>query len=464
MTSPPSALPSESTRSLSLGFCLLLLTFVSCTREAKDLAATPEPAASPEPTKLSSPEPSIASDPPGQTSVEPMPVEDRTVKIDDAKTLLMQAGEALQAGNIQAAGRAIRQAVSIQPDDPQIVFTMAIVLGQEHRFPEAVMVLDKLSQEVPETRLPALGQTAEWLVIQGKWKEAELRFRKVLQEVPDAAMAHRQLAQLLLRQGQRHQAANHLQALCELGNVEEIELRAMLSHADPFAADLSRESLEPIGPLGQARWAISNDDWDRAASELTAADHRTPDESALLGRVHAIIGDMASLEKWAVDNADLTLADAWFARGVLAAHRSDHEAAVRFFCQVVLLDPTDHQGYERMSKSLLAMGSESEAKQSAERASWLVRSQEIGNAMAISGVRNAAKLTELVELLDRLRRPLESVCWRAVRFAYVRSELSTEQQRAEINDIKRRRSLGTNEAKTTPSENFICCGVDSGDR
>lgn len=463
MTSPASALLFVSRCPRWLALSLWLLTVVGCGRDPNDSAAISESVAISDPTEPSLVQPAIGSDSAVKRSTERPAVETPEESIADAKTLLVQAGEALQAGNIRVAGQTIRQAVLMEPNDPQIVFTMAMVLGQEHRFPEAVLMLDKLSRDVPETRLPALGQTAEWLVIQGDWKEAESRFREVLEEVPDAAMAHRQLALLLLRQGRQHQASSHLQALCRLGNIEEIELRCLLNHDGPFAADFGRDSLEPIGSLGQARWAISNEDWDQAASVLMAVDSRTPSEWALLGRVHAMRGDMPSLEAWASDsgNDELPISDAWFARGVLEEHRSNHDTATHYFCNAILLCPTDHEAYQRMSASLAAAGALAEAEQALQRGSWLVKTQEIGNAMAKSDRRDENQIAELVRLLDQLRRPLESLSWRAVGVAYGSSWLSPDQQRSLLLDINRERLRWMKEPQLPPSEAFICCGLSA---
>ncbi len=170
---------------------------------------------------------------------------------------------------------------------------------------------------------------------------------------------------------------------------------------------------------------------------------------------------MSSLERWAVDAADLTVADAWFARGVLADHQSDHELAARYFCRVVLLDPTDHEAYQRMSKSLTAAGSLAEADQARQRADWLVQTQEIGSAMAKSDRRDGAQIAELIELLDQLRRPLESLSWQAVAVAYGSSTLTADQQRSRLNDINRERLRRINEPQTPPDEAFLCCGVPS---
>jgi Flp pilus assembly protein TadD len=379
----------------------------------------------------------------------------------DPQSLLNQTYQSLQVGDIAEAGLTIRQAVDLQPNDPQIRFTMAIVLSGEHRYPEAVRMLDRLSKRVPETRLPALGQTAEWLVIEGKWQEAESRFRQILRLVPDAAMAHRQLAQLLVRQGRRLEAAAHIAVLCQLGNVEEIELRTLLSLTDPFAADSLRDSFDPIGPLGRARWAISQDDWELAETELLADDSTTPNASALQGRIYARRKELASLESWTneLPEEGLPLADAWFARGVLAASQSEHRVAVRHFCRAVILDPTDAEVYERMAESLAELESSADARNASQRASVLRQTQEIGRLMAGTEERDPNLIAQLSESLRSLRRPFEALAWQAVGVAYAGSRLTPDEQQRQLNEINERRLSELRAPSAPPDDEFICCGL-----
>jgi len=380
----------------------------------------------------------------------------------DAQALLMKTMQSLQAGDVEEAGKAIRTAVALETDNSQVRFTLAIVLGQEHRYPEAVMMLDELAISVPETRLPALGQTAEWLVLQGEWQQAESRYKDVLAEVPEAAMAHRQLAQLLVRQGRRLEASKHLNALCQQGNIEEFELRALLSLASPFAGDIVGTNLEPIGPLGKARFAIGRGDWDNAATTLRSQKTLAPVEAALLGRIHAEQRDFANLESCVRTASELTseTADESFAWGVFAAHQGEHPLAVKHFCKAVLFDRTDERAYEALAASLVHLAAEREAAKVTERAQWLARTREIGEEMAANDQRDLNQLAELAQLLDQLHRPFESLSWQAVRVAYDRSILPENEQRSELNEINRKRIQLIESSGPAVTKEFILCGID----
>tara|TARA_R110002073_G_scaffold176633_3_gene334339 strand:- start:8418 stop:9767 length:1350 start_codon:yes stop_codon:yes gene_type:complete len=385
----------------------------------------------------------------------------------DLPSLLLTATQALETGRIEAAGNSIRKAFAMAPENPQVAFTMALVLGEEHRYPEAIMMLDELAEAVPETQLPALGQTAEWLVQSGDWDAAETRYRAVLDAVPDASMAHRQLARLLVRQGRRLEAAQHLKALCEQGNVEEIELRALLSLSEPFAADAIREQFDPIGSLGRARAAAGMEQWDLVIAELKSAVSQTPAESALLGRAYAEQKDFESLKQWDKSNAvtDNENADAWFARGVSAAHGQDDRRAVKCCCEAVLRDSTDADAYFQLAASLnrLVATVENVTTEQAEmvlqRAKSLARTREIGQQLAQSDQRDLRVLAELAKLLDELERPLESLSWQAVRIAYGRSSIAEDVQQSQLVEINRQRmELVSNPQPLNRS--FVLCGID----
>ena len=105
---------------------------------------------------------------------------------------------ALSQGKDAVAYDLARQAMRLVPDDPQIKFAYGMVLGNRKRYPEAIKLLDEVAEASPDARLPAMGQTAEWMVRYGKWDEAERRFGEVLASVPEFPLVRRNLAMLLL--------------------------------------------------------------------------------------------------------------------------------------------------------------------------------------------------------------------------------------------------------------------------
>ena len=90
-------------------------------------------------------------------------------------------------------------------------------------------MLDDLAVDFPDAKLAVLGQTAEWLVFQGDWTATEERYRNLLTLVDETSLIDRLLSRLLIRQGRQVEARVLLQRLCKAGNVEEMDLRSLLS-------------------------------------------------------------------------------------------------------------------------------------------------------------------------------------------------------------------------------------------
>jgi tetratricopeptide (TPR) repeat protein len=407
------------------------------------------------------PESAIGASPSGSSAAaEPEPPRSKSPAQLRAEIL-----SAMEAGDDDLAFELVRAAKRVAPSDPQVTFLMALILSQRNRFREAIMMLDAMARSLPSTRGTVLGQTADWLVESGQWSAAEMRYRELLDQAPQSAIGHRNLAQLLVRQGRRLEAAANYRQLCRQGDVEEIELRSLLTIIHPFGGDAVKQRLEPIGSLGNARFAIGVGNWNAAAEALKLSPSAHPvAASAFLGRVLAQLQDFESLAKW-IDEAPAEAqrhSDYWFALGTLQTHRGQHHAALSSFCQTVLRDATDAQAYLAMSRSLREMGAESEAAVAAQRAQLIERTQAIGEEMASSSDRDYDRMTSLIETLEQLSRPFEAFAWRAVRVVYgqAKSALPEADARQRLAKIvaERAERLKSNEPDAT--RDFLLCGVD----
>lgn len=374
---------------------------------------------------------------------------------------------ALESGELDRAFALARKATSAAPDDPQSTFLMARVLAERNRFPEAVKMLDDLLVDLPDARLPIYGQTADWLVLQGRYDEAEKRYREILREVPDASMAQRTLAQLLLRQGRRLEAATYLRQLCQSGVVEPSNLRSLLRLVYPFAADADTDELEPIGPLGRARVDISQGNWQDALQTLQQADSKDPAVEALVGRIHAQLHlqgqDSEALTRWAQSalSTPNDASDYWFAMATHHADQGEHQKAVRCLCNAIMRDPTDAASYQLMAGSFNALDLDDRAAEASRRAELIAETHQIGEQMASDPDIELDQLSRLAELLDDLARPLEALAWRTVRVALERSRgtLSAEDASQAIANINRDRlqRLQSGVAESTEAFNAFLC-------
>ena len=123
-----------------------------------------------------------AAQPPTEATLEPAtePSEAATESTADVPSdpvvLRDLAIESLDSGELDIAFDLARRAKRADPENPETIFLHARVLAARNRFAEAIQILDDLAEDVPDARLPVLGQTAEWLVIQGDWGEAESRY------------------------------------------------------------------------------------------------------------------------------------------------------------------------------------------------------------------------------------------------------------------------------------------------
>ncbi|MCS7470262.1 tetratricopeptide repeat protein [Stieleria sp. ICT_E10.1] len=472
----------KSTSNLAAGLLFVtVLLFVGCrndsaTMETGQTSSKPTADAPSVPDVVSSPDltdrvPEIDRSPLEPTRDPASESTPATVAADEpqlaAEDLHDAALTALESGDLDRAFAFARKATSTAPDDPQSTFLMARVLAERNRFPEAVKMLDDLLVELPDARLPIYGQTADWLVLQGRYDEAEKRYREILKEVPDASMAQRPLAQLLLRQGRRFEAATYLRQLCQSGVVEPSNLRSLLRLAYPFAADADTDELEPIGPLGRARVEVSRGNWQDALQTLKQTDSNDPDLDALVGRIHAQSHnqgqDSEALTRWA-QSALPTQNDApdyWFAIATHHADQGEHQEAVRCLCNVITRDPTDEASYRMMAESLNALELDDRAAEASRRAELIAETHRIGEQMASDQDVDLDQVSRLAELLDELSRPLEALGWRTVRVALERSRgtLSAQDASQAIAQINRDRlqRLQSGVAESTEAfDAFLC--------
>ena len=340
---------------------------------------------------------------------------------------------------------------------------MARVLGRRNRFPEAIQMLDKLALTTPDARLPVLGQTAQWMVQFGMWKEAEQRFLTLLQEAPEATLVHRKLAELFVRQGRASEATKHLKTLCRLGDIEEIELRHLLAGGQSLHGDTSLDELSPIGHRGKAMYAISRDEWELARTELGTLESRPVETLSILGRIYVHLDDNESLKNWRheASQSELSDSESYFPKGAILAGQEAHAAAIRLLCEAVLFDQTDSDAYRLLSHSLLAIDRPNESKDAAKRFELISETKRIGREMSLTEDRDDSEFAALIDSLDELQRPWESLHWCGVRLAYAKANNSlTKNELDRLASQIKERSIKLNNEGWITDRQFVTCGID----
>lgn len=376
---------------------------------------------------------------------------------------------ALESGNLTEAFELVRELERVDGENPQTIFLMARVLAEKHRFRQAVKMLDDLAVDFPDAKLAVLGQTAEWLVFQGDWTAAEERYRTLLTLVDETSLIDRLLSRLLIRQGRQVEARVLLQRLCKAGNVEEMDLRSLLSLSWPLPGDAATEAFEPIGLQGIVRNAISLGEIDPAIEMLLQAEDENSAafgaaEFGLLGRLLVLTGQHDRIAGW-VDRAPEGVeqySDYWFALGKSQLEQKNFPEAVNSLCRAVLLDETDHRAYRMLAAALKAIGNHEQAEDAVERADWIQQTVKLGDQMASSPQRDVRQIGVLIELLEKLRRPLEALGWRGIQVAYGRANSMLDESSAKnvLQMINQKRVAELQKKDADARRSFITCGVD----
>ncbi|MDG2224235.1 MAG: hypothetical protein P8L85_22830 [Rubripirellula sp.] len=450
---------------------LLLLTITGCGSE-------PDPLLAPEPFATIAPEPSAptaettieaesATTPPlTETSGSTTPAAaQKPLSPPSPQKLVEQAIELLEAGDSKSALNAAFQANELAPDDPNVLFTVARGLAARSRFHEAVRTLDRLAAAHPETWLPAIGQTAEWLVEMGDTDEAEQRYRKLRSEVDDASQpfVDRQLALMFLRQGRRPAAAKIYQSLCATGDIQLPELMLLLKVSFPLSDRMNLpENVEPITPLGRAQAAAGQGEWDKAQRDLDRGE-QTDEVVAMRGRIYAQQKQQEKLKQWALRDYPNATAnpEANFAWGVHQLQIENADQAATAFASVIVADQTDRDAYQLLAKSLGSLNRPNDADRIRARAELIDQTQKIGAKLAAGSV-TAEEMNELANLLEQLHRPLEALAWRAMRVSYEQSsgQIQASQASKAYAEIERLREALLRSGTTEPDREFLLCGIE----
>lgn len=307
------------------------------------------------------------------------------------------------------------------------------------------------------------------MVFQGDWQAAEERYRNLNRLVDDTSLVDRLLSRLLMRQGRRVEANRLLRRLCDMGNVEEMDLRSLLSLSCSLPGDAATEAFEPIGLEGNARHAISMGQLGLAAEILQQAANDSSlelgaGEYALQGRVLALLKEFEQLPQWisGAPGGIHQYSDYWFALGTHQLQQADFATAAESLGRAVLRDQTDYQAYRMLSEALNQLGRFEQAKMAIERADLIEQTISLGNEMASSPQRDVQKISVLIELLERLQRPMEALGWRGIQVAYGRANAMLDDTAARnvLQMINEKRIAQLEETDAAAKRLFVTCGLD----
>ena len=373
------------------------------------------------------------------------------------------------------ASQILRQELLANPNDTEVLFRIANLTASSGDLDSAVSFLDSISPDDLEAGLPALGQAADWCMELKRYRDAEDRYRKILEIAPEATIAHRRLGLLLNRQGRRHEAAKHLQELCKLGDVRQDELHALIvlsdamgmAETDPSDSDLGRKNPEekegiqssstndrqaplpasadnpketdysPLNDWGLARILFTQRKYAEAAellgrscdpvkassqqgtSEKTSKIKFPPPPAsiiALYGRAIAESQQDDEFARW----LQLTqkhpnieeYSEYWSAIGTFLASQQKTEPACRALLEGLARDPTDFRSMNRLHQMLELTGNVEQAKKWEAR--WKANREVLlaNNAISSSETPNVTAMDEVASQLAGLGRNVEAVLWK----------------------------------------------------
>ncbi|WP_419194642.1 tetratricopeptide repeat protein, partial [Novipirellula herctigrandis] len=367
----------------------------------------------------------------------------------------------LKDGNVVAAANELRPLVFSDAEDPEVAMLMAQCEVESGNLKVAVQILDGIGSEQPKFQVDALWLAASTLIEAEAFEEAEKRLQRLLTIDPNPIKVHRELASLLNDQGRRIEAAVHMRALAESGEIGVRELYALTTLGDAFIDDsypkqLAGRNLAPAA-LGQARYFRANGDLqqtNRLCKQLWSAFPDLTPIAAFTGRVFAEQQDDEGMNLWFnhLPESIEKEPEYWFALGLWLQRHSMHRQAVRCFCEAVLRDETDRFSYLGLAQSLLPLEQNEVVERVAERAKWLTESARLAKKFGLQPG-SKADLLRMVEVLDKLDRPHEALGW-------LRIEISRFGESEESRRYMQRFTQSAASFDETSKRQRVLCGID----
>ena len=378
----------------------------------------------------------------------------------DLETELNRAVELAKNGDLESASDVLQRILLSDPTNVEALFRLARIRYQTGDLATAIELLDSIPAEDANAGLPALGQSADWCLEAERYQEAEERYRRVLERVPDAVVAHRQLAFLLNRQGRRHEAVPHLQALCRLGDIRQDELHALLviGHAifeDPNQPTTSAGDRHywPIGKVAEARMLYTANQYSDALlvlDEVVRKDSVLASTMAFYGLLAIESQDDARFKWWLsrCDGEVKEYSEYWSAIGASLVSERKFDEAIHALLKAIDLDPTDLSSMRRLNQTLQAIQRDEEAERWVDRYATQRNATLASNSIGESAEVDPQDFQTVAENLESLGRPLEAVTWKLFGAFYTQEN---EQTLQELN--QKRKALAT-AANAFPDQSF----------
>ncbi len=344
------------------------------------------------------------------------------------ESLLDRADRLTESGDSVEAITILRELLIADPHDALVLFRLANLSAEQGSLADAIEMLEAIPEDHPEAGLAALGQTADWCFQLERYDDAERKYVRLLERAPDAALAHRQLAYLLNRQGRRHEAAVHVRVLCELGDVRQDELQSLIVLSDAMYDDPDSANDEltnpywPIGASGIARRLFNEQRYDEVVRLLEPEVKERgarPAIVALYGRAAIEAQDEATFARWmSLDHRETrAMAEYWAAYGTYLLAECRFDEAARALGEAIDRDATDLISIGRLRQALLALAETELADRWQTRWRQIREVLRINNRLSATAAIDPQRVADIAARLDALGYRLQAVLWKSIEAA-----------------------------------------------
>ena len=294
---------------------------------------------------------------------------------------------------------------------------------------------------------------------QFRFSAAERSLRTALDEHPDDVTLQLAMANLLVTQGRRWDAQQHLLQLIKSDQFRVQELMWLGNPDEPFdneeviLAALDAVPEDPLPLLGRARVAIRRNQHAEAVEllrKVLAVHPGLPEAQAQLGAALNELGETAAFLEWKRDLPESATShpDTWFVLGRWCAENNQPRAAVRCFWEAVRRDPNHLRACYQLGLTLQNLGETASAHLFLERARQLTLVHDTVYSVMFRGLRKEWA-TEMARAMESLGRLWEARAWSIAVLSTDRGNPDAQASRDRLTALLKR----DNPPQTLPSAN-----------
>ena len=285
----------------------------------------------------------------------------------DVSDLVDQAGRALAGGKVEEAWQSVQQALLSEPDNASALFLAGRIVAAQGDLYAAIDFLNAIGTKDPQIELAVAGQTAQWMMEQGRLIEAEPRLLKVLKTAPDNPIVNRLLLRICNAEGRRFESETYTRNVIRTGQFQLSDLAMLCSIETQFRDERLHELMQNV--TSEQSYLLTYN----ARESLIY--HKYDEASELLRKAVEI--DPSNREAWVWQGTTFAMQDAWEllpawlehapvdyqkhpqfwnVMGLWLEHQDELPQAVQAFRNTLELDMRSLTATEGISRLLILLG------------------------------------------------------------------------------------------------------------